>query len=110
MTPPAPLPFDAAAFDLVILHNIDGHLAPLGAGTRTAAVRECYRVLRTGGRIMAIEAGAPSGLRAVLRQSQPSQGHETTGDIAVALEAAGFRPVRVLADREGYRFTEGIKR
>jgi hypothetical protein len=26
-----------------------------------------------------------------------------------ALKMEGFRPVRILADREGYRFTEGLK-
>ena len=31
------------------------------------------------------------------------------GTATAALEAAGFRPVRLLADREGYRFVEGLK-
>lgn len=32
------------------------------------------------------------------------------GGAARLLEAAGFHPVRVLADRDGQRFTEGLRR
>ena len=31
------------------------------------------------------------------------------GEFFGILEAAGFRPVRLLAEREGYRFIEGLK-
>jgi hypothetical protein len=30
-------------------------------------------------------------------------------DVIGALQSAGFRPARLLAEREGYRFAEGIK-
>jgi hypothetical protein len=31
------------------------------------------------------------------------------GDVVGLLGTAGFRPARLLAEREGYRFAEGIK-
>ena len=44
-----------------------------------------------------------------IRQPRGNEAYESAGGIVGALEAAGFRPVRLLAEREGYKFTEGIK-
>ena len=35
--------------------------------------------------------------------------NEPSADPAAALEADGFKSVRTMAEREGLRFTEGIK-
>jgi hypothetical protein len=35
--------------------------------------------------------------------------YEATGGTAASLKSAGFRPVRILGDRQGYRFIEGLK-
>ena len=109
VTPLAPLPFETAAFDLVIAHSMRGLVSSLNANTRTAALREWHRVLRTGGRVMMIEAGAASGLKGLLRQSPGDNAYEASGGVVGALEEAGFRAVRILAEREGYRFAEGVK-
>jgi SAM-dependent methyltransferase len=109
VTPLAPLPFERAAFDLVIAHSMRGLVSSLNANTRTAALREWHRVLRTGGRAMIIEAGAASGLKSLLRQPHGDNAYEASGGPVGALEEAGFRAVRVLAEREGYRFAEGVK-
>lgn len=109
VTPLAMLPFESGMFDLVIAHSVRGLVSSLDANARTAALREWHRVLRTGGRVMTIEAGPAGGLRGLLRQPHPDDAYAVSGGVVGALEAAGFRPVRVLAEREGYRFAEGIK-
>jgi ubiquinone/menaquinone biosynthesis C-methylase UbiE len=105
VTPLAALPFDSDAFDFVVIHAMHGLIASLAADARIAAMREWRRVLRQGGRAMTIEAGPASGLAGVLRRASPNESYDVVG----ALEASGFKPARVLAEREGYKFAEGIK-
>jgi ubiquinone/menaquinone biosynthesis C-methylase UbiE len=109
VAPAAALPFDAEAFDLVIVHSTRGVVASLDAETRTAAMREWRRVLRHGGRVMTIEAGTVTGLKGLLHRQTDSESYAASGGTGGALESAGFRPVRLLADREGFKFTEGVK-
>ena len=109
VTPLAPLPFDDNSFDLVIVHSARGLLSSLDVNSQTAAMREWHRVLRHGGRVMTIEAGAVSGLKSFIHPRRSDHGYEGRGGVVSALETAGFRPVRLLADREGYKFAEGIK-
>ena len=109
VTPLAPLRFESGAFDLVIAHSTHGRVSSLDANARTAAAREWHRVLRAGGRIMTIEAGRASGFKSLLRHPRQGESYEASGGVVGALEAAGFRAVRVLAEREGYKFAEGIK-
>jgi ubiquinone/menaquinone biosynthesis C-methylase UbiE len=101
------LPFGSDAFDAVIVHGASGTLAALG-DHRDRLLRECRRVLRSGGRVVAIEPGTQTGLSALLK-SGPNPDYSAAGGTVAALEAAGFKPVRQLADAEGYRFTEGLK-
>jgi len=58
---------------------------------------------------MTIEAGAVSGIKSLIQPRRSDDLYEGRGGVVQALEAAGFRPVRLLADREGYKFAEGIK-
>ena len=109
VTPFAPLPFESGAVDLVIAHSMRGLVSSLDATARSAALREWHRVLRKGGRAMTIEAGAAGGLKGLLRQPRRDDPYAASGGIVGALEAAGFRPARILAEREGYCFVEGIK-
>ena len=109
VTPLAPLPFDNEAFDLVIVHGMRGLLSSLDANGRIAAMREWHRVIRHGGRVMTIEPGAVSGIKSLMQQRRSDDAYEGSGGVIGALESAGFRPVRLLADREGYKFAEGIK-
>ena len=103
------LPFDGAAFDAVIVHSRSGLLQSVDQAQRVRVLAECRRVLRPGGRIVVIEAGERTGLTAMLRPgSKPDPAYEAQGGAMTALEGAGFRPVRLLADREGYRFVEGL--
>jgi len=105
----ASLPFDNDAFDLIVVHSAHGLLSSLDAQARLAAMREWHRAVRRGGRVMTIEAGPVTGLTGFMRQSRSNESYEAGGGIVAELEAAGFRPVRLLAEREGYKFVEGIK-
>ena len=100
------LPFDEAVYDVAIVHNGDGLLAALEPAVRDGAMRECRRVLRSGGRVIVLDRGTPTGLRALFGgRAKPAAGVDTVA----ALRAAGFDAVRVLGDRQGYRFIEGLK-
>jgi SAM-dependent methyltransferase len=109
VAPLAPLPFDNEAFDLVIVHSMRGLLSSLDPNSRLEAMREWHRVVRHGGRVMTIEPGTVSGIKSLIQQRRTDQVYEGRGGVVGALEIAGFRPVRLLADREGYKFAEGIK-
>ena len=105
----ASLPFDRDAFDLLVVHSMHGLLSSLDAGERLAAMSEWRRVLRQGGRIMTIEAGPATGIRTFIRHAPRNEAYEASGGVVGALAAAGFKPVRLLAEREGYKFAEGTK-
>jgi SAM-dependent methyltransferase len=102
--PPARMPFDEAEFDLVVVHGRGRGFGALDAATLLGLLREVHRTLRPGGRVMVMGQGTAVGLKALLRPARPA-----LADTETALQQAGYRPVRVLADREGYLFTEGLK-
>jgi SAM-dependent methyltransferase len=105
------LPFEPDSFDAIVVHNMDNRLASIDGGTRASVVSEWRRVLRVGGRIVVIEAGTRGGLGALLRSGPKLDAdYERSGGTIATLESAGFRPVRLLGDREGYKFIEGLKR
>jgi SAM-dependent methyltransferase len=103
------LPFDPGSYDVAIVHGVDGLLPALSRDARQALLRDVLRVLRGGGRVVVIEAGERTGLRAFLGSEKPDEEYEKGGGTVAALETAGFRAARRLADREGYRFSEGLK-
>jgi len=100
------LPFDAGSFDVVVVHNRNGRLARLVDAQDSAALAECRRVLRSGGRVVVLDKGTPTGLTAIFQSRTRPVPVETT---IRALKTAGFRAVRQLGDRDGYRFVEGLK-
>jgi len=101
------LPFADGAYDLVVIHAVAGLLSTLAPDVRGQMMAECRRVLRVGGRLLVLEAGSPTGLRGLFGGTAGPEG--TTGAAENALAAAGFRAVRTLGDRQGYRFIEGLK-
>jgi ubiquinone/menaquinone biosynthesis C-methylase UbiE len=104
------LPIADQTFDVVIVHDAATLLASLAAPARAAAMAESARVLRSGGRLIALEAGTATGIRGLLRRTQPTDpAYDASGGTAAVLQAAGLRAVRLLADRDGYRFIEGLK-
>jgi ubiquinone/menaquinone biosynthesis C-methylase UbiE len=104
-----PLPFAAEAYDLVVIHTARGLLASLAHDIRPRLLEECRRVLRSGGRVIALESGSPTGWRSLLGGARPDAEYEAAGGTPAALETSGFRAVRTLSDRQGYRFIEGLK-
>ena len=99
-------PFDDGSFDVAIVHGT-GALSTLADEDRATMFRECFRLLRTGGRVLVFEAGTRGGLAALL-STQRGRASDPNATMA-ALKRGGFHSVRVLADREGYRFIEGLR-
>lgn len=95
--------FDAASMDLVVVDDTRGAFARLPAADRQTALAESRRLLRGGGRIEVVERVAVTGLLggAVTRP----EGYQVEAE----LSAAGFVPVRLLAEKDGVRFVEGLK-
>jgi ubiquinone/menaquinone biosynthesis C-methylase UbiE len=91
------------------VHGVHGLVSSLDADARLAAMREWRRVLRQGGRVMTIEAGPATGIASVFKRQAPNEAYEAAGGVVGGLAAAGFKPVRLLAEREGYKFAEGFK-
>jgi ubiquinone/menaquinone biosynthesis C-methylase UbiE len=106
---PTKLPLDAGAFDLVVVDDAGGALGGLSGDERTAALREMVRVLRPGGRVVIVGAGAPAGLARLVSRAPASPSFAASGNANTALSANGFGIVRTLAEREGLVFVEGIK-
>lgn len=102
-------PFDAEAFDLIVVHGTRGLLASLPPDDRVACLQESRRVLRAGGRIIVIERGRRGGLAGLLRGHRIDQYYAAAGGAEGALKAEGFKPVRLLGEADGLKFTEGLK-
>jgi SAM-dependent methyltransferase len=87
------LPFESDLFDMVVVDDTRGRFASLAEETRLKLLREAKRVVRRGGRIEIVEGAA-----------------RTAGyDVLKDLTTAGFKPARLLAEREGFRFLEGLR-
>lgn len=104
------LPFEADSFDVAIVHGVNGFMPVVDPAVRAHLLSQLLHVTRPGGRVIVTEAGARSGFKAMLAPApKRDDRYEQAGGSVAALETAGFRPVRRLADREGVRFIEGLK-
>jgi Methyltransferase domain len=106
VTPPATLPWEGASFDMVVIDETGGGFSSLGRSERTATLQAALHLLRPGGRAEIIERlgrGLLGGAPVV-----PAD-YSETGGAAGALRTAGFNPVRTLAEKDGFRFVEGLK-
>lgn len=88
------LPFDADQFDMIVVDDTSGAFGRIDETARTAYLREARRTVRQGGRIEVVEA---------VTSRAPGS------DVLKDLSAAGFKPVRVLAETSGFRFLEGLR-
>ena len=100
------LPYEADAFDVVVLADMIGTLR---VNERVVCLQQVLRVLRPGGRCLVIERAARGGLGALFSQRSVDPGYRAAGGALAALAAEGFRAVRVLAEHGGRNFTEGTK-
>ena len=88
------LPFDSDQFDMVVVDDTNGAFGKIDERSRVAYLSEAKRAVRKGGRIEVIEGVADR-----------AAGYDALRD----LTAAGFKPVRVLAEKDGFRFLEGLR-
>lgn len=98
------VPFDDAMFDMAVVDDTRGGFANRPADFRAAVLGQVLRTLRKGGgRVEIIEGLGSSGPfgKATARPA----GYDAVAEIA----AAGFKPVRVLAEVTSFRFVEGLK-
>jgi ubiquinone/menaquinone biosynthesis C-methylase UbiE len=100
------LPFESAAFDLVVVRDV---LGSLDMHRRLAALGELLRVLRPGGRCIVIEGGRRRGLGALLSSQPANAEYTSSGGAERAMTSVGFRGVRSLAERGSVKFIEGLK-
>jgi SAM-dependent methyltransferase len=98
---PASLPYHDESFDVIVLDAtetaIDNSLKWLA---------EAFRVLRAGGRLIVAERTGGFRLWRIFRAGSSSSRAQT---VIRAIEINGYRPVRKIAERDGWRFTEGLK-
>jgi SAM-dependent methyltransferase len=96
------VPGNAGDFDLVVLRDVLGRL---DGNARVAAAAEAGRLLRPGGRCLAIDGKVRKGLTALLGRAPETD----AGAAAIAaFTAMGFAAVRMLAERDGQVFVEAI--
>jgi hypothetical protein len=102
------VPVEEDAFDVAVLNAGPSFLA-LGENERASLVLGVLRALRTAGRMVVVEGQPPRFFG--LSRAQPAglAAFHAAGGATRLLAAAGFKPVRLLAEREGQRFTEGMK-
>lgn len=85
-------PFGDAQFDMVVVDDTGDGFGDLDQSTEV--LRNALSSLRPGGRI-----------EVVSRVKSDVKGSDYLRDLA----AAGFKPVRVLAEKDGLRFVEGLR-
>jgi SAM-dependent methyltransferase len=104
------LPASDDEYDVAVIEAGATVLTRLDQGGRIELARAVCRALRPGGRAVVVE-GRPPRLFGLLR-TRPAglDAFRCHGGATAMLEAAGFYPVRLLADRDGQRFTEGLKK
>lgn len=97
------LPFDSDQFDMIVVDDTNGSFAAFEAGARLDLLRDALRVVRAGGRIEVVEGlGGGRLLRGAVARPP---GYDMLRDLA----AAGFKPSRLLAEQDGFRFLEGLR-
>lgn len=97
----ASLSFDTDAFDMVVIDDTRGGFASRSSDSRTSLLHEARRVARGGGRVEVVEGLGGGLFGSVARPADYDAMRELT--------TAGFKPVRLLAERDSFRFVEGLK-
>jgi ubiquinone/menaquinone biosynthesis C-methylase UbiE len=97
------IPYDADSFDVVVVNRLLSRIDP---GSRPQCLADVARVLRAGGRCVAVQTARGGGL-ARLFGGGPAM---SASEVEALLTGTGFRAVHTLAEREGLLFVEGAKR
>jgi ubiquinone/menaquinone biosynthesis C-methylase UbiE len=100
-------PLEDGVFDVAI---VDGNALLRGtAEERQARLSEVRRTVRAGGRVLVVRS-SPLGLAARLGFAPAAAGPSADASTLLhALEGTGFKPARLLAEREGMTFVEGFR-
>jgi SAM-dependent methyltransferase len=106
---PAALAVESGQFDVAVVDDTDGIVASMDPDRRGRFVRELWRVLRPGGRVVFVGQGPDEGLLRFLRRAAEPVSFVQTGEAAAVLEEGGFRGARQLGAREGLAFAEALK-
>jgi arsenite methyltransferase len=109
VAPMTALPAEDRAFDVAVVDDTGGLLGEMPPEDRHGLVRELFRILRPGGRVVALGAIPQSGLGALLKRGPSEPSFAASGALHEVLTADGFRPVRTLAERDGLIFVEAVK-
>jgi ubiquinone/menaquinone biosynthesis C-methylase UbiE len=112
VAPATKLPVESGDFDVVVVDDTGGLFGTMRAEDRVASVRELHRALRSGGRVVVVGAAPRGGFGAVFTRALSSPGGPafvSSGDAVKSLQADGFPTARLLAERDGLAFVEGIK-
>jgi ubiquinone/menaquinone biosynthesis C-methylase UbiE len=105
-------PFEDRAFNLIVVDNQDGLISSMRPEQRVATLKEAFRTLTARGRIVVIERGERGGLGALFGSSTgaPVDPHyKFSGGAIAAIQAEGFRAARLLGERDGVSFFEGVR-
>ncbi len=105
-------PFDDASFNVIVIDNQEGVLSVMRPEDRVAVFQETHRTLMARGRVVVIERAQRGGLGALFKPSAsaPADPHYlASGGAVAALQAEGFRAARLLAERGGLSFFEGVR-
>jgi ubiquinone/menaquinone biosynthesis C-methylase UbiE len=104
--PPSLLPFAASEFDVVVIDLADDPTA-LGPDPGSA-FREAWRVLRPGGRCVTLMKQVRGGAIGAVGQ-RTGRAATAPADVVRDMRASGFRAARLLAERDGLAFAEGVR-
>lgn len=106
-TPGGPWPHQDGTFDLALL---DGNaLVAALAAERDARLAETVRVVRPGGRLLAVFERPRRLIERLGFEPEHRAVSPEAAALLTALAAAGCRPARVLGEREGLSFVEGFR-
>jgi ubiquinone/menaquinone biosynthesis C-methylase UbiE len=109
VAPTTKMPVDSGDFDVVVVDDTAGLLGAQRSDDRVASTRELHRVLRVGGHVVLIGAAPRSGIGAVFTRAAAGPPFVSSGEAVKSLQADGFPTARLLAERDGLAFVEGIK-
>jgi ubiquinone/menaquinone biosynthesis C-methylase UbiE len=102
------LTFESGSFDLVVVRD-----ALPDSESRVPIFQEAWRILRPGGRCMVLDTIGHAGGFAALLGARPkaTKASSASSDATIdALRGIGFVAVRMLAERDGVRFVEAVKK
>lgn len=104
------LAVDEAGFDVAVVDATAGIVLRWDATQRAAVGAALLRALRPRGRAIVVERERSGWTAALKGRPEGVAAFQAENAASGLLQAGGFHPVRLLAERHGERFTEGWKR